>query len=621
MTIQLGLGLADPGAAAIWTRDDGSIDDPQTDTEWDAWVSTGALRHWCDGDPLLDWLDRYGTAKGLTRDDRQPTYDPRFDLSRVLADRNAHFEQLVLRDIARRYPITRVAELPEDVRSRDAARATWQALASGDPVIAHAVLRDPQARMHGTADLVVRSDVLLDLFPAAFDGENERLVAPALPGQRWHYRVVDIRYTTLDLLKDGSLSSSSDLGVIARLWVVNTALGRLQGATPPFAYVLARGWRQGSQRGTSCWDRLGRVPRDVFVRSQERDVSAVVGDAAAWVRRVRQEGAAWDVRPAPTVSELWPNMKDRYDSPWQKAKRELAESLGELTLVAHVGPRVRAAAHARGVTRLDDPRASASFLGLGGQNGARTVDAILACDRARDHQYVLPARITADGERWRAPATVECYVDFETVNDVLDDLSTFPERGGQSLIFQIGCGRCVDGRWDFRSFTAAALTAEAEGEMIDDWIAHLRALADEAGAEWPGGVRIFHWSAAETSAIENAYRTAALRHRERHWPDLGWYDLLEKVVHAEPVVVRSAHAFGLKAVANAMFRWGLISTQWTDGLADGAGVMAGAWHAGQEARLRGLPLAEVPVMREIERYNEIDCRVMAEVLDHLRREH
>jgi predicted RecB family nuclease len=26
-------------------------------------------------------------------------------------------------------------------------------------------------------------------------------------------------------------------------------------------------------------------------------------------------------------------------------------------------------------------------------------------------------------------------------------------------------------------------------------------------------------------------------------------------------------------------------------------------------------------MREIERYNEIDCRVMAEVLDRLRREH
>jgi hypothetical protein len=134
-------------------------------------------------------------------------------------------------------------------------------------------------------------------------------------------------------------------------------------------------------------------------------------------------------------------------------------------------------------------------------------------------------------------------------------------------------------------------------------------------------VRLFHWSAAETSAIENAYRSASLRHRERHWPELAWYDLLTKVVQAEPVAVRGAHGFGLKAVANAMYRHGLITTRWEDGLADGAGVMAGAWHAAKEAALRGVPLTEMPLMREIDRYNEIDCRVMAEVLDHLRREH
>jgi predicted RecB family nuclease len=134
-------------------------------------------------------------------------------------------------------------------------------------------------------------------------------------------------------------------------------------------------------------------------------------------------------------------------------------------------------------------------------------------------------------------------------------------------------------------------------------------------------VRLFHWSAAETSAIENAYRSASQRHGERHWPELLWYDLLVKVMQAEPVVVRGAHGFGLKAVANAMFRHDLISTQWAEGLADGAGVMAGAWHAAQEAALRGIALTEMPAMREIERYNEIDCRVMAEVLDHLRREH
>ncbi|MBI2325520.1 MAG: hypothetical protein HYU87_11255 [Chloroflexi bacterium] len=621
MTIQLGLGLADPGAAAIWTRDDGTIDDPRTDVEWDAWVSARSVRHWCDADPLLDWLDRYGEQRGIVRDDRLPGYDARFDLQRLIGERGQRFEELVLEDLGRRHRMTHVGDLVDDVRSIDAARATWLSMVAGDPIVARAVLRDPQSRTYGVADLLVRSDVLLDLFPAAFDGEEERIVAPALPGQRWHYRLVDIRYTTLELLKDGSLSAANDLGLMARLWILNNALGRLQGATPPVTYVLGRGWRQGQLRGTTCFDRLGRVPQDAFVRSQERDVAVVAMEAIGWVRRVRSEGSEWRLRPVPSVPELYPNMKCRYDSPWQRAKRELAEALSELTLVNHVGPRIRAHAHARGVTRADDPRVSAGLLGVTAQNGARTVDAILAADRARDGQWIRPAKISADEGRWRSPAPVECYVDFETVNDVLDDLATFPERGGQQLIFQIGCGWCVDGQWRFRSFTARSLSPGAEAEMIDDWIDHLRSLAEPAGVG-VAEVRLFHWSAAETSAIENAYRSAMVRHRERHWPpDLGWYDLLDRLINAEPVVVRGAHGFGLKAVANAMFAHGLISTQWADGLADGAGVMAGAWHAAKEAALRGVALSEIAHMREIDRYNEIDCRVMAQVLDHLRREH
>jgi hypothetical protein len=620
VTIQLGLGLADPGAEAIWTRDDGTVDDPRSDDQWDAWIPAAAVRHWCDGDPLLDWLDRYGQQRGFRRDDDAPGYDPRFDLLRLIAERGRRFEELVLDHLARRYPMTRISDVSADARSLEAARATWNGMAGGDALIAKGILRDPQARTYGAVDLLVRSDVLAELFPAAFEGEEERVAALALPGQRWHYRIVDIRYTTLDLLKDGSLSASADLGVTTRLWVMNNALGRLQGATPPYAYVLARGWRQGQARGTNAFDRLGRVARDAIVRSQEKLISEVAGDALEWVRRVRREGAEWTARP-PSVAELWPNMKDRYDAPWQKAKRDLAEELSELTLVAHVGPRVRAQAHARGVTRADDPRVSAQFLGVGSSNGARAVDAILAADRGRDGRYVHPARIGADAGAWREAAPVECYVDFETVNDVLDDLATFPERGGQQLIFQIGCGRLVDGAWTFRSFTVKALTPEAEADMIDEWIDQLRALARDAGLASETEVRLFHWSAAETSAIENAYRSATDRHRERHWPDLLWYDLLGRVVQAEPVVVRGAHGFGLKAFASAMFRHGLIRTQWTDGLADGAGVMAGAWHAAHEASLRGRSLTEITLMRDVERYNEIDCRVMAEVLDHLRREH
>jgi len=48
--------------------------------------------------------------------------------------------------------------------------------------------------------------------------------------------------------------------------------------------------------------------------------------------------------------------------------------------------------------------------------------------------------------------------------------------------------------------------------------------------------------------------------------------------------------------------------------------MAGAWWADAEAAKKGGSMRDFDVMAAIERYNEIDCRVMAEILAWLRRE-
>ena len=604
------------GRAAITQRDDGDLVDPRTDADWLDWVAARDIRNWCDDDLLLDWLSEFGEQHGFRRDDQLPGYDRVFDLARYLMDQGRRFEQAVLVDLQQRWPVTRISTRPDEARSLTAAEATWDAMKNGAPVVASAVLRDPERRTFGVADLLVRSDVLGELCPDAFIGDQLELPVAAMRHGR-HYRVVDIKFSTLHLLKDGGLGADS-LDVMAQAWIYNEALGRIQGFTPPAAYVAGRAWRQGAARGDRCWERMARVPRETFVRSRDEDLGAVVARGIAWVRRLRTEGAEWRVLPIPSVPELWPNMKAGSDFPWHTAKAEIAAKLGELTILPRVNVDLRTAAHAVGVTRWDDARTSANLLGLDGQHG-RTLDAVIAVNR--DAGDVLrPERVSADEEQWRVPPLAEAFVDFEFVHDMDDDFSAFPQKGGQALIFQIGSGTYRDRRWAFRQFTVDDLGVDAEARMIDDWLAHLDEVAREAGCSSASDVRLVHWSLAEESNFERAYESARSRHPDRSWPPLAWYDLLGRVFRAQPIVVKGAFSFGLKSIARAMRTHGLIETQWGEGLADGAGAMAGAWAAAADSRARGRSLTESPVMQEIARYNEVDCRVMAEILDYLRRE-
>jgi hypothetical protein len=599
-------------------RDDGVPCDPHTDLEWLDWVAAGETRNWCRNDLLLDWLDEYPMVHGFARDDQLPGYDETFDLGRFLTRQGRAFEKAVLADLAQRWQVVRITHRPDEARLLSAATATHEAMQAGVPIIAAGVLRDPQLRMFGVVDLLVRSDILGQLSPDAFVGDPLELAAIGLSHGR-HYRVVDVKFRTLDLLKSGGLSTSpSDLDTLAQAWVYNEALGRIQGYTPPASYVAGRAWKQGEERGNRCWERLARVPHDTLVRGRGTDLRETVQQAAAWIRRVRTEGAEWRVLPLPSVPELWPNMKADQDGPWHDAKAKIGAALADLTLLPRVNMTHRARAHDAGVTRWDDPRLSSQLLGISSEKEAAIVDAVLAVNRPGG-ETVRPARLVTGTQEWRRRTEVEAFVDFEFLQDLDDDFASFPRKGGQSVIFQIGCGTYQGGEWRFRQFTVDELSIAAEARMIDDWLAHLQTLAADSGGD-VSAARLVHWSPAETSNFERAYDNARARHPDRDWPALSWFDLLREVVQAEPLVVRGAFSFSLKAIARSLHALGHIETHWGDALADGAGAMAGAWNAAIEAKRKGVTLGETEVMGEIAAYNEVDCRVMAEILDYLRRE-
>lgn len=605
--------------SAAFARDDGSPNEPGVHSPWDRWIGASRTYNFCCEDPLLDWLHRYGAASGFSPDTAAATYNAETDFTQFIFEQGRAFEDRVCAHLATTRQLTRICADHRDIRTRQAAESTWVAMSRGDEIIAQGALWNPQTETYGAPDLLVRSDVLHALFPKDFPAASASVGAPDLGANPWHYVVVDVKYTTLALDKHGH-AKSNHVKYMVQLFVYNEALGRLQGLTPPAAFLLGRRWEQLKMRGTSALERLARIDMDHDLGDMSLAAYAQAG--CDWIRRVNRDGAGWQVLPTPSAPELWPNMRHSEDQPWHSAKRQIADALEDVTILPRVTPEKRAIAAAAGILRWTDAQCCASAFGITTPAYQPQVDAVITANHSpTGGPIVFPAMVTANEGLWRTPLAPEFYVDFETVSNLDDDLSTFPEAGGQPLIFMIGCGHLEDpadlDSWRFEIFVTNRVNEPEEARIIDEWIAHMQSVSNATGRPLAEG-RIFHWSPAETSTFSSAYNSARERQPDRNWPDLPWIDLLAKVVKAQPVTVRGAFGFGLKAIAKAMHRHGLIQTNWADGPTDGLGAMVGAWRCEQRAAAANTSMANDALMQEIKAYNEVDCRVMAEVLRFLR---
>jgi hypothetical protein len=636
----------------------------------DIWLPASSIYNFAQEDPLLDWLNLYGEAAGYIRDNDPSLslYNPDLDFAGFVIRQGERFESGVLRILGERFAVYQIGHKPSNARDPALIAETISAMSRGVPIIVQAPLRDPLNHTYGMVDLLVRSDQLAALLTDS-DGsvslglsdEDIHTPAPVL-GEKartegWHYVVVDIKFATLDLLRDGH-AAKSHLAHAIQVWLYNEALGAMQGFTPAAGYLLGRTWQSGSgatqMRGKGCLERLARIDRDHTFearganKGEDQTLKDIAMAALDWGRRVRSQGADWRLLPTPSADELYPNMKNDEDFPWHATKRKLAAELGELTLLPSITPKGRTAAFKHNIRRWDTPGLTAADLGIITPSYSRLLSATLAANSplyndAPRGDIVLPGQIpdtVCPG--WKTPADIEFFVDFETVSNLDDDFSTLPLIGGQPLIFKIGCGHYESEtplnphdklsrssqRWVFQRYTVDRLNEADEARIIKAWVAYMESqLARRGlppfGSQTASTCRIIHWSPAETSFLENSHDSARTRQRSRNtgddtWPNLPFFDMLNLIVKATPVTVRGAFNFGLKSIAKALHDGGLIEAAWADGPADGLGAMVGAWACEARAARTGEPISTQPLMRSIGDYNEIDCQTMAETLTMLR---
>ena len=301
------------------------------------------------------WQDRYER-------DGEETVDPRTDFLTFIFAQGAAFEEAIVRHLGTlaQVHVPEGAERGYEAR-RDlgVAEATFEGMCGGEPIIFQGVLRDAESRTYGAPDLLVRADVLRELFPNDLSAEATAVEAPDLPALGTHYRIVDTKFSQLHLAAGGELGNSGSAPAYkVQLHVYNRMLGRLQGYTPPESFILGRGWEQTRRSVTTrvhnCMDRLGSVAQDYASRSGGR-VEDQANAAVDWIRRVRTEDHEWLAAPEPTVDELRVNAKGDH-APWSTAVKQILAETDDLTQLYWVGVDKRRQANSAGLTRCADPR-------------------------------------------------------------------------------------------------------------------------------------------------------------------------------------------------------------------------------------------------------------------------
>ncbi len=580
----------------------------------DEWVAATAVSNRLNDAGLLDWLNLYGEANGYTRD--EPSLMDTFN-----STKGAEFERAAVEWISAQTG-SMVVEVGASVR-RDypaAVAVTVEQMKAGVGLIWQPVFMDSVLRLYGKGDLLIRSDLLHGLYPEALTSDEAGEPAPEIGMPETHYRVIDMKFARLEFLSGGDFSDSPTSkwrGYKMQLWVYNKTLGDMQGYTPPVSYLLGRGWEQeaGHAQGksNSSAERLGIVP------FKQADGNAVTA-AADWLRDLRNNGASWQ----PGVhSDLLvnPSVDNRR---WSTTVGRLTEQLDDPTRVYMVRAKHRANARKRGVTTCADPRMTAETLGVTGEKTAPRVDAILDANR-EPVARLLPSTIQAGRNDWYEEPPLEFYVDFETVTDLYDNFTKFPLRGGQEMIYMIGCGHIENGEWKFAHFTALGLFAGYEERIVEGWLTYMQDVVKRFGEEGNPAPQVLHWSHAESTAYNAAVERAAPS--SDSWQTPNWYDLFKNVIQAEPVTIKGCYKFGLKEFAKAMHTAGLIQTEWPDeGPEGGADALAEAFFAQAEIDDRscmgfGEFLLARPNIQNVVRYNEIDCKAMMEILRYLRQHH
>jgi predicted RecB family nuclease len=175
----------------------------------------------------------------------------------------------------------------------------------------------------------------------------------------------------------------------------------------------------------------------------------------------------------------------------------------------------------------------------------------------------------------------------------------------------------INNKWIFKEFHMDKLNNQEELITMNHFKDYINEKFEERKILSTNKIRFFHWSAAETSFLEsfnnkNNYILGSFLSQ------IDFADLY-KLFITEPICISGCTTFKLKDISKALYNLGLIKSTWknidvTNGL---TAMLDGClYYKSIENNTKDEKMNQM--FQNIIMYNEVDCKVMGEIVDWMR---
>jgi hypothetical protein len=548
------------------------------EVNWDMMVSASSTRNYFLNDPLLDYLKfiNNSSTNNSSTNNSISLYE---NFETYIMKQGIEYEKKVIEEIRKNHKVYDIYS-EREARSTKLFEQTIECMRKGEKIIYQGVLHNYKNSTYGIPDLLIRSDYINKF--VGYDIYNEEHRSLSIE-RDYHYVVVDIKHSVIHLSSDKSsiLNEGSVPAFKGQLLVYTKALNNILGTNITKAFVLGKKYvyeTKGIKYEIEDIYHLGKID----YRNKDQWVNIKLNQCLEWFYELRMNGKEWKLNP-PSRKELYPNMKNEKYGYLAGIKKDLAKEINEITSIYYCNYEKRNALIDKGINSWKDHKCTSKNMGFKEGIISKRVDAILDINRSDDliRNHCVVNKI---------PKQRLFYLDFETLNNAIGEYDDF--------VFMIGVGYEDNKQWKYKVFTVKAITENEEKTIFTKFWEYIDNICNNP--------LFIHWSQAEKIVYQKVKERTGIK-------DIKLYDL-NKLFIDELIVVKEAFNWSLKEISKAMFKHGFIQTLWDNGIcSDGLSAMIIAKNIYDKNKV-----VDNEMLRSIIKYNEIDCKVMYEIICYLK---